>query len=109
MRALDTLKTAVGVCINQNGGDPAPCNNGVDPIPTAASWVATKEAANATVASGVIELTLGAAMGTNVNGKKVKFTPTVEGQNIIWTVSSTELDGDDTAKKVKALLTANNK
>jgi type IV pilus assembly protein PilA len=104
-RALDVIKTAVGVCINQNGGDPTPCQSGVDPIPTDAAWKETKEAKKVEVAAGgVITLTLGDAMGA---AGTVKYTPTVEGTNITWKTEAT-LTGN-AKDRVKALMEANNK
>ncbi|MDA3825483.1 prepilin-type N-terminal cleavage/methylation domain-containing protein [Paucibacter sp. O1-1] len=109
-RALDVLKTAVGVCINQQAGDPTPCVNGVDPIPDANKWVATKEVATVTVAAGgVINMTLGTGLGTDLNGKVVTYTPAVEGTNINWTVDASKLGTTGSGPRVKSLLEANNK
>lgn len=105
VRALDVIKTAVGVCINQNGGDPTSCKSGQDPIPDDKAWVATKEAKTVTVgANGVITMTLGDGMGANGT---VEYTPTVEGTNITWNAVAT-LTGN-AKDRVKSLMEANNK
>lgn len=109
VRALDVLKTAVGVCINQQAGDVAACNNDVDPIPAADKWVATKEVKTATVAKGVITMTLADGLGADLNGKAVTYTPTVEGTNITWKVDASALGDTGSGPKVKSLLQANNK
>lgn len=104
VRALDTMKTNIGMCINQNGGDKDACSSGVDPIPANGDWKATAEAKAVTVSKGEIEVTLGDALGKDVSGKKVKYTPAVNGSTIIWTVDASDV----TNAKVKALLEANN-
>jgi len=104
VRALDTIKTAVGICANQNGGDLTKCDAGVDPIPADNAWKETKEAKLVTVKGGVIEMTLGDALGKDVSGKKVTYTPSIDGANINWAVNASDV----TNEKVKALLQANN-
>ena len=109
-RALDVLKTSVGVCINQEAGDPSGCVNGKDPIPAAADWKATKEVATATVtAGGVINMTLGTGLGADLSGKVVTYTPTVEGTNINWKIDASGLGTGSTGARVKSLLESNNK
>lgn len=109
VRALDVIKTAVGVCINQNAGDKKPCNSGEDPIPPKGNWVATKEAAAVEVTEGAIKMTLGTGLGDDLNGKEVTYTPAVEGSNINWTVDASKLGDKGSGPRVKALLEANNK
>jgi type IV pilus assembly protein PilA len=105
VRALDVIKTAVGVCINQEGGDATACSSGKDPIPLDADWKATKEAKTVTVgANGVITLTLGDGMGATGT---VVYTPTVEGSNITWNAVATVTG--NAAARVKSLMEANNK
>jgi type IV pilus assembly protein PilA len=108
-RALDVLKTAVGVCINQNAGDVNACDNGVDPIPAANDWKATKEVKTAAVAKGVITMTLADGLGADLNGKTVTYAPTVEGTNITWKVDASALGTTGSGPRVKSLLEANNK
>ena len=79
------LKTAIGVCAQEAGGVLTACNTANSPnvIPT---FVATPEIASATVTnSGVITVTLGAALGTNVSGGTFTLTPTVNATGISWT------------------------
>lgn len=83
LRGVDSLKTAVGLCVNLTGGDLTACDTGSNDIP---AFVATKEIASASVADGVITATLAAGMGKDVDGKTVKWTPTIDGPNITWKV-----------------------
>jgi type IV pilus assembly protein PilA len=111
VRALDVLKTSIGVCINQNAGELANCNGdgNSDPIPDDKNWAATKEVAKASVSKGVITMTLGKGLGEDLNDKTVTYTPTVEGTNINWKVDASNLGKTGSGPKVKALLEANNK
>lgn len=82
------LKTAVGLCIQENGNDATVCNsanaaNGAS-LPT---FTATKEVSGATITgSGVITLTL-RNIGTGVDGGTVIMTPTpaaAGGSAVTW-------------------------
>jgi type IV pilus assembly protein PilA len=90
MTAVDSLKTAVAVCAQENGGSPASCT-----IPT---FTPTKEVASVafTAASGAIAATLASTgMGTGVDGGVITFTPAFTDAsgnpvtNVRWTVSYT--------------------
>jgi len=79
MSAGDALKTAVGVCMQENGGDPTNCSSGgTSGIP---AFTATKEVTGANVTSGVIVLTL-ANLGTGVPaGATITYRPVVDTTN----------------------------
>jgi type IV pilus assembly protein PilA len=81
-----SLKTAVGVCAQENGGVLSDCDTGSAGIPV---FNATKEVASATAADGAIVLTLGTGIGTGVDGKTITFTPTVGTSSITWENSTT--------------------
>jgi len=102
LSGVDSLKTAVGLCVSLTGGDLTACDTGSNDIPT---FVATKEIASATVADGVITAVLGADMGKDVSGKTVIWTPTIDGTNINWAVNATAV----TNAAIKAALEKNNK
>ena len=76
-----SLKTAVGMCVQENGGVLSNCDTGSAGIPV---FNATKEVASAKVVDGAVELTLGTGIGTGVDGKTITFTPTVGTSSITW-------------------------
>ena len=103
--AADSMKTAVALCAQEAGGALDGCDAGANGVP--AALTATKEVASATVADGVIVVTLAAAnLGDGVNGKTVTYTPNIAAgaTNLNWTVSSTV-----TNAAALAALTKNNK
>ena len=104
--SVDTLKTAVGLCIQEAGDSAAACNtttdNGVTGTPASTP---TKEVSAATVAAGVITMTFASGVGTGVDGLTVTYTPNVvAGQtNITWTTNASNI----TNNAAKAALTKN--
>lgn len=82
LSAANSIKTAVAVCIQENGGVPTNCNAGSNGIPTV---TATKEVASGTVNDGIIALTLVDGLGKGVSGT-VTFEPTVtdNGSAVVW-------------------------
>jgi len=89
LTALNGIKTAVGVCVQENGGLLEPCDEGgTTNIPTTLD---TPEISAVTTANGIIEATLkdigtGAAAGTTIT-----LTPAVTdgAANIAWTGATT--------------------
>ena len=75
LAAAAPLKTAVALCVQENGGEAAACStpaeNVVGPIPR---FTPTREVAGAKVTTGDIELTLAADLGAGISGKLVKMT-----------------------------------
>ena len=86
LTAADSLKTAVGVCAQENGGVLTTCDTGdTAGIPT---LNATKEVASATVSDGVVEITLATGIGTGIDSKKITYRPTIGGTSIVWAIST---------------------
>ena len=77
-----SIKTAVGLCAQENGGVLTACDAGASGIPT---FTATKEVASATVTDGVIVLTLATGIGTGVDGSTITMTPVVSDDKVKWT------------------------
>ncbi len=103
--AADSMKTAVALCAQEAGGALGDCDAGSNGVP--AALTATKEVASATVADGVIVVTLAATgLGDGVNSKTVTYTPDVAAgaTNVNWTVTTTV-----TNTAALAALTKNNK
>ncbi len=109
MSSVDSLKTAVTVCAQEAGGDPATCaTGGTGGVP---AFTATKEVATATVATtGVITATLANNVGSGVSGGVVTFTPVFTGAggaavtSVKWTVAQTGITNTAAA----SALTKNN-
>ena len=107
LAAGDSLKTAVAVCAQENGAVLTTCNTTGTTATTIPVFTATKEVASATVALGVIKLTLASGIGTGVDGGVITITPsTVADQTTItWTTS---VDSAITNTTAKDLILKNN-
>lgn len=80
--STSSLKTAVAVCAQENGGLDE-CDTTKPGIPT---FVATKEVKSATVDNGVITVTFADnGIATGIDGKNFTMNPTQTETNIIWT------------------------
>ena len=88
--AADPFKTAVALCLQENGGDKTVCNMNSNGIP--AAFTATKEVTGLTVTNGDIEIALDTTVGAG-NGAKVKFAPkfAVGDTNVQWIVTTTAI------------------
>ena len=88
LTSVDSVKTAVALCAQEAGGVLTNCDANSNGIPNGIT--ATKEVASATITDGVITITLGTGIGTNVDGKTITFTPSVAGGStaLIWTNST---------------------
>ena len=86
LAAADAIKTAVGVCAQENGGTLTPCDSGAQGIPASSP---TKEVITQVATDGVIVATLGAGIGTGVDGLTITYTPTVGTSNLVWVISTT--------------------
>src|SRR5471032_3679948 len=89
--SVDSLKTAVGLCIQEQGGTLTGCTTTVATanIPT---YTPTKEVASATVTDGVILVTFASGVGSSVDGTTITMTPSVAAgsSTVIWrSVAST--------------------
>jgi type IV pilus assembly protein PilA len=90
LTAAAPLKTAVSLCAQEAGGVLTTCDTTV-PAGTVTSipiFIATKEVASASVADGVITMTLGTGIGSGVDGGNITMTPAVNATSIIWTNAS---------------------
>jgi type IV pilus assembly protein PilA len=100
LRSVDAIKTAVSMCIQEQGGALAGCSSGAQGIP---AFTPTKEVASATTTDGVITATLAGGLGTGVDGKTITFTPAPGSSSVVWTTSTTV-----THTEAKALIEKNN-
>ena len=86
LSSIASVKTAVGMCIQEAGGVATSCNSattaGSAGIPL---FTATKELATVTVAAGVITATFApSGIGTGVDGTYFLMTPTVNDATVSW-------------------------
>ncbi len=86
LSSSSSLKTAVALCAQENGGLLTSCDDGAAGIP---AFTVTKEVASAEVDNGVIELTLATGIGTDVDGDTITMTPTVGTSSITWVNTTT--------------------
>ena len=111
MSAIDPIKTAIAVCVQENGGDVTNCSTpGQQGIPT---FTPTKEVSAVNISAGtngtggVITATFAATMGSGVAGGAFTFTPVIvaNGTAIRWGVGFNNLV---TNTAVQAMLTKAN-
>ncbi len=105
--SVDGIKTQVAVCAQEAGGVLDTCDSGgTSGIASSADFTATKEVASmADVADGVIVITLGTGIGTDVDGGTITFTPSTSSTatTMTWATTTTV-----THPAALALITKNN-
>ena len=90
--SVSSVKTAVGVCIQENGGVVDACDSGSNGIPAetgTGAFAATKEVASVGVADGVITITMGTGIGEGVDEAEITMTPVVSDATVAWTNATT--------------------
>jgi type IV pilus assembly protein PilA len=89
--ALNSLKTAVGVCIQEAGGVADDCDTANLP-----AFTKTKEVVSATVADGKITFKFATGVGDGVDSKEVTLEPEIAeaGSNIVWKVDASNITND---------------
>jgi len=86
LSSAGSVKTAIGLCIQDKGGVKTGCTSNTNGIPV---FTATKEVASAAATDGILVLTLSTGIGTGVDSKTITMTPTVGTSNITWANTST--------------------
>lgn len=112
--SVDSIKTAIGVCVQENGNTATTCDNSTAAEQAASGipgFTATKEVATAVVTDGVLVVTLqgSGAIGQNLDGKTITMTPTLTaGQTTLqWTYTTSITASDNQA--ALSYVTKNNK
>lgn len=83
LSTVASIKTAVGMCIQEAGGVATTCVSGAAGVPTFS--VATKEVAAVSVAAGgIVSVRFGTGIGTGIDGLTFTLTPTANDANIVW-------------------------
>jgi type IV pilus assembly protein PilA len=89
MSAVDPYKTAVALCIQENGNSATGCSSTADNgkgIPTA--FTATKEVSGVTVTDGSIVATFNTGVGSGVDGQTMTFAPNIGATGVTWTITT---------------------
>lgn len=85
LAAAAPLKTAVALCVQENGGEAAACSTPTESVPSAIPvFSATREVASANVDKGNIVLTLAADLGTGIGGQSVTMTMKPGSSSLTW-------------------------
>ena len=105
--SVESIKTAVSLCAQENGGVLTTCNTtAAGAVTSIPAFTVTKEVAEAPVAAGIITVKLGTGISPEADGLKFKLTPTPNADSISWqacAAAATPVTG-----KVLALVTKNN-
>jgi len=98
LSSAGSVKTAIGLCIQEKGGVTTGCTSETNGIP---KFTATKEVASAAATNGIFILTLATGIGTDVDSKTITMTPTVGSSNITWknTTTVTHVQGKAAIEK----------
>ncbi|MDP3874661.1 MAG: prepilin-type N-terminal cleavage/methylation domain-containing protein [Methyloversatilis sp.] len=91
LASVGAVKTAVGICIQEQGGDATNCNGGSNNIP---STLSTNEIKSIAVAAGVITITLKSGIGKDIpDDSTIILTPTAAANSasVTWAYTKTGL------------------
>jgi type IV pilus assembly protein PilA len=105
LASTSSLKTAVALCAQENGGVLSSCDSGSSGIPS--SFTATKEVSTAGVADGVITVTLASGIAEGVDGKQFKMTALPNDTNIIWKNENIDIDTTKGATAIDTITKTN--
>ncbi|MBE3024031.1 prepilin-type cleavage/methylation domain-containing protein [Janthinobacterium sp. BJB1] len=90
LAAAAPLKTAVALCVQENGGEAAACSTPTESVPSAIpAFSPTREVASAKVDKGDIVLTLAADLGKGIGGQSVTMTMKPGTSSLTWFNSTT--------------------
>ncbi len=93
--SVASVKTAVGVCIQESGGSVDACDAGSNGIPAKTGetngFAATKEISDVDVVDGKITITLAEGISEDVKDTTIEMEPVVTGGTVAWkNTASTE-------------------
>ena len=85
LASVSSIKTAVGVCIQEAGGVETACNTSTTAAPTGIpAFTATKEISDATVEAGTITVTFAEGIATGVDTLSFTMNPEANESTIAW-------------------------
>jgi type IV pilus assembly protein PilA len=82
LASVSSVRTAVAMCAQENGGSFDSCDTGASDVP---AFTATKEVASVDVQDGVISMIFASGINDDVDGKTVTMTPVANAATIMWT------------------------
>jgi type IV pilus assembly protein PilA len=91
LTSVDTLKTAVALCLQEQAADVTKCGSGSNGVPADTNFTATKEVSSVTVSAttAAIQATLASSgLGGGLNGKTITWTPNAGGSAVTWSMST---------------------
>jgi len=74
MSAVDGVKTAVALCVQESGGDKTGCDSGAKGVPT---FTATKELSSVAVKDGTITANFANGVAADLNGTNFTMEPQI--------------------------------
>ena len=90
LAAAAPLKTAVALCVQENGGEASACSTSSEAAPSAIpAFSATREVASAGVLNGDITLTLANDLGTGLGGQTITMRMDKGTSSLTWFNSTT--------------------
>lgn len=90
LAAAAPLKTAVALCVQENGGEASACSTSSEAAPSAIpAFSATREVASAAVLNGDITLTLASDLGTGIGGQTITMRMDTGSSSLTWFNSTT--------------------
>ncbi|OYO31047.1 pilin [Janthinobacterium sp. PC23-8] len=90
LAAAAPLKTAVALCVQENGGEASACSTSTEAKPSSIpQFSATREVASAGVADGNITLTLAPDLGTGIGGQTITMELRKGSSSLTWFNSTT--------------------
>lgn len=85
LAAAAPLKTAVALCVQENGGEASACSTSSEAVPSAIpAFSATREVASAGVLNGDITLTLANDLGTGLGGQTITMALRTGSSSLTW-------------------------
>jgi type IV pilus assembly protein PilA len=90
LAAAAPLKTAVALCVQENGGEAATCSTTTEALPSPIpKFSPTREVASAGVTDGNITLTLAADLGSGIGSQTITMTMDKGTSSLTWFNSTT--------------------
>jgi type IV pilus assembly protein PilA len=102
MSSVESIKTAVSVCIAERNGVAADCSTTV-PAASIPAFTPTREVASVDVVRGALTMTLGSNIASDVDGATIVMTPLLpnSGSSMVWNNATTVANATANAVIVK--------
>ncbi len=85
LSSVASIKTAVAICAQENGGDITDCTSGVNGVPADADFTPTAEVASVATEAGIITATLNTGIASDIpNTSTITFTAEPGTTSLLW-------------------------